>query len=96
MECCKWVDQVVRDVPYVTSLKMLEDYDIDFCVHGEDISVGLDGRDSYWARADACLSSRPRPDVDAPGLPFSKQPPLAGHRLIGDQGGWSLQGHQAH
>lgn len=35
----KWVDQVVEDAPYVTSLETLEEYDCAFCVHGDDITV---------------------------------------------------------
>lgn len=35
----KWVDQVVEDAPYVTTLETLEQYDCAFCVHGDDITV---------------------------------------------------------
>lgn len=30
----KWVDEVVEDVPYVTTLETLDKYNCDFCVHG--------------------------------------------------------------
>ena len=30
----KWVDEVVEDAPYVTTLETLDKYDCDFCVHG--------------------------------------------------------------
>ncbi|KAJ8317929.1 hypothetical protein KUTeg_003020 [Tegillarca granosa] len=30
----KWVDEVIEDAPYVTTLETLDKYDIDFCVHG--------------------------------------------------------------
>jgi ethanolamine-phosphate cytidylyltransferase len=44
---CKWVDEVVRDAPYVTSLEMLDKYNVDFCVHGDDIVTSADGVDTY-------------------------------------------------
>lgn len=43
----KWVDQVVENAPYITSLKTLEKYDCDFCVHGNDITVDANGQDTY-------------------------------------------------
>lgn len=43
----KWVDEVVRGVPYTTTLETLDKYDCDFCVHGDDISVAADGTDTY-------------------------------------------------
>lgn len=30
----KWVDEVVKNVPYITTLETLDKYDCDFCVHG--------------------------------------------------------------
>lgn len=30
----KWVDEIVEEVPYVTSLEILDKYNCDFCVHG--------------------------------------------------------------
>eukprot|EP00456_Euglypha_rotunda_P001784 TRINITY_DN1034_c0_g1_i9.p1 TRINITY_DN1034_c0_g1~~TRINITY_DN1034_c0_g1_i9.p1 ORF type:complete len:386 (+),score=73.88 TRINITY_DN1034_c0_g1_i9:147-1160(+) len=44
----KWVDEVVEAAPYVTTLETLIKHDIDFCVHGEDISTDADGKDSFW------------------------------------------------
>ncbi len=35
----KWVDQVVENAPYVTTLETLEEYNCAFCVHGDDITV---------------------------------------------------------
>lgn len=43
----KWVDEVVKDAPYVTSLEMLDKNDCDFCVHGDDITTTPDGKDTY-------------------------------------------------
>merc|ERR1712013_852289 len=33
--------------PYVTTLKTLNKYDCDFCVHGDDITMTADGTDTY-------------------------------------------------
>lgn len=45
----KWVDQVVEDAPYYTSVEFCKRFDIDFIVHGDDVSVGADGTDTYAA-----------------------------------------------
>lgn len=48
---CKWVDEVIRDVPYELTddfIKLLFDrYDIDYIVHGDDPCITADGRDAY-------------------------------------------------
>lgn len=46
---CKWVDEVVEGAPYVTQLATLDEYKIDFCVHGEDITRDEHGNDCYAA-----------------------------------------------
>lgn len=33
----KWVDEIVEDAPYVTTLETLDKYDCDFCVHGGNL-----------------------------------------------------------
>ncbi|XKL63384.1 hypothetical protein PGB90_005748 [Kerria lacca] len=43
----KWIDEVIEAAPYVTTIETLDKYDCDFCVHGDDISVGADGVDTY-------------------------------------------------
>eukprot|EP01032_Pedospumella_encystans_P010428 gene10428-12188_t len=47
---CKWVDEVVENVPYVMSDEYLrwviEKYNIDYVVHGDDPCI-VDGRDCY-------------------------------------------------
>ncbi|KAG5495389.1 hypothetical protein GH5_03050 [Leishmania sp. Ghana 2012 LV757] len=53
LRACKWVDYVVENYPYCTRLKDVERFDIDYVVHGDDISVGLDGRNSYQEIIDA-------------------------------------------
>ena len=40
----KWVDQVVENAPYVTTLETLEEYNCAFCVHGDDITVEIQQR----------------------------------------------------
>ncbi len=47
MKACKWVDEVTLDAPYQTTLTTLDKFNVDFAVHGEDISVNSDGTDSY-------------------------------------------------
>jgi len=43
----KWVDEVVEDAPYITSIETLDRYKCDFCVHGSDITLDADGLDTY-------------------------------------------------
>lgn len=50
---CKWVDEVVEGAPYVTQLSDLEKYNIDFVVHGDDITTDEHGNDTYQAIKDA-------------------------------------------
>lgn len=50
---CKWVDFVVEDYPYVTRLKDMDRFEIDYVAHGDDISVDLNGRNSYQEIIDA-------------------------------------------
>ncbi|XP_029364397.1 ethanolamine-phosphate cytidylyltransferase-like isoform X5 [Echeneis naucrates] len=43
----KWVDEIVEGAPYVTTLGTLDKYNSDFCVHGDDITLTVDGKDTY-------------------------------------------------
>ncbi|KAJ3077451.1 Ethanolamine-phosphate cytidylyltransferase [Quaeritorhiza haematococci] len=52
---CKWVDEVVPDAPYFTSVDVLKQYNCDFVVHGDDITTMADGTDCYQAVKDAGL-----------------------------------------
>ncbi|KAL0135271.1 hypothetical protein V8B55DRAFT_1555375 [Mucor lusitanicus] len=52
---CKWVDQVVPNAPYNTTVEILKEHNIDFCVHGDDITTMADGTDCYQAVKDAGL-----------------------------------------
>jgi len=43
----KWVDEVVENAPYVTTLETLDQYNCDFCAHGDDITLTAEGVDTY-------------------------------------------------
>ncbi|KAM9784911.1 ethanolamine-phosphate cytidylyltransferase-like isoform 2-T2 [Syngnathus typhle] len=43
----KWVDEVVEGAPYITALETLDKYNCDFCVHGDDLTLTVDGKDTY-------------------------------------------------
>eukprot|EP00794_Sanderia_malayensis_P014086 gene14086-15557_t len=43
----KWVDEIVTGAPYVTQVEILDKYDCDFCVHGDDITTTAEGKDTY-------------------------------------------------
>ncbi|XP_036609841.1 ethanolamine-phosphate cytidylyltransferase isoform X2 [Trichosurus vulpecula] len=47
VQAIKWVDEIVAGAPYVTALETLDKYNCDFCVHGNDITLTVDGRDTY-------------------------------------------------
>lgn len=50
---CKWVDEVIEDVPYVTSLEMVKKFGVHYVVHGEDITYDENGNCSYSEVMDA-------------------------------------------
>ncbi len=50
---CKWVDEVVEDAPYVTTLEIMDQYGCEVCIHGDDLSTGADGKDTYQLVKDA-------------------------------------------
>lgn len=51
VKSCKWVDEVVDDVPYVMNAHYLHEiiskYSIDYIVHGDDACLTVDGIDVY-------------------------------------------------
>lgn len=53
LRACKWCTYVVENYPYCTRLKDMERFEVDFVVHGDDVSVGPDGRNSYQEIIDA-------------------------------------------
>ncbi|EER16723.1 conserved hypothetical protein [Perkinsus marinus ATCC 50983] len=45
---CKWVDDIVHDVPYKPlTVEFLDEHRIDYAVHGDDIAKASDGTDMY-------------------------------------------------
>jgi len=44
---CKWVDEVVFDVPYSPSVELLDRHNCDFCVHGDDMPTDAAGNSAY-------------------------------------------------
>eukprot|EP00316_Scyphosphaera_apsteinii_P008736 CAMPEP_0119314484 /NCGR_PEP_ID=MMETSP1333-20130426/32898_1 /TAXON_ID=418940 /ORGANISM="Scyphosphaera apsteinii, Strain RCC1455" /LENGTH=476 /DNA_ID=CAMNT_0007319599 /DNA_START=226 /DNA_END=1656 /DNA_ORIENTATION=+ len=49
----RWVDEVIFDTPYSATLGFLDSLDIDFCVHGDDMSISADGTDAYGEAKEA-------------------------------------------
>lgn len=47
VEAIKWVDEIVRGAPYVTTIETLDKYNCDFCAHGNDITTTAEGVDTY-------------------------------------------------
>jgi ethanolamine-phosphate cytidylyltransferase len=50
---CRWVHEIVLEAPYTTSLAIMKNHLVDFCVHGEDITYGPNGEDSFQEVKDA-------------------------------------------
>jgi choline-phosphate cytidylyltransferase len=44
---CKWVDEVVENAPWLVTQEFIDEHDIDYIAHGEDISLDADGNDVY-------------------------------------------------
>lgn len=44
---------MVKDAPYVTSLEIMDKYGAEYCVHGDDIVLDSNGRDTYWVSVNA-------------------------------------------
>jgi ethanolamine-phosphate cytidylyltransferase len=49
VKACKWVDEVVFDVPYAPSIELLDRLNCDFCVHGDDMPTAANGESAYGA-----------------------------------------------
>ncbi|EDO31320.1 predicted protein [Nematostella vectensis] len=49
----KWVDEVIENAPYTTTLETMDDHGCEFCVHGDDITLTADGTDTYHIVKDA-------------------------------------------
>ncbi|CAD25997.1 U5 ASSOCIATED snRNP [Encephalitozoon cuniculi GB-M1] len=47
VEGCRYVDEVVRDAPFVTQTSMIKEYGVSIVAHGNDIVLDSSGQDSY-------------------------------------------------
>lgn len=43
----KWVDEIVENAPYVSTIDVLDKHNCQFAVHGDDITMTADGVDTY-------------------------------------------------
>ena len=47
-EACKWADEVINGVPYYVTVDILNSYNCDYVVHGDDVAIRKDtGTDAY-------------------------------------------------
>ena len=46
-KACKWVDEVVPKTPYTVTPGVLDDVNCSHVAHGDDMSIGADGKDTY-------------------------------------------------
>ncbi|KAF2076618.1 hypothetical protein CYY_002104 [Polysphondylium violaceum] len=44
---CKWVDEVVENAPWIVTQEFIDQHNIDFVAHGEDLCLDKDGNDVY-------------------------------------------------
>jgi len=44
---CKWVDEVVENAPWIVTQEFIDQHNIDYVAHGEDICLDKDGNDVY-------------------------------------------------
>lgn len=51
LSACKWADEVIRNAPYELTPewthKLIDEYNIDYIVHGDDPCISADGKDCY-------------------------------------------------
>jgi len=47
LEHIKWIDEILYDVPYSPSLATLDLARADYCVHGDDMPIGTNGKCAY-------------------------------------------------
>ncbi|AFM99349.1 putative ethanolamine-phosphate cytidylytransferase [Encephalitozoon hellem ATCC 50504] len=45
---CRYVDEIVRDAPFVTQMDMIKEYGVNVVAHGNDIILDSNGQDSYF------------------------------------------------
>lgn len=47
-QACKWVDEAIDGVPYYVTVEILNRYNCDYVVHGDDVAIRKDtGKDAY-------------------------------------------------
>eukprot|EP00762_Andalucia_godoyi_P001504 ANDGO_00155.mRNA.1 Ethanolamine-phosphate cytidylyltransferase len=70
IESCRWVKEVVCDIPWTTTLAVLDENKIDFCAHGSDTSTDVHGNDTYaFAKAAGRFKVFPRTEgISTTGL----------------------------
>lgn len=44
---CKWVDSVLSDVPYLINVDFINQHNIDFVLHGDDLIYDENGEGIY-------------------------------------------------
>jgi len=47
MAGCRWIDEIIQGIPYVTQLDLLQEFHVDFVVHGDDPALDAFGNDCY-------------------------------------------------
>eukprot|EP01084_Bolivina_argentea_P270235 459458_1 len=47
VQACKWVDEVIFDVPYSPTQKILNELNCDYVTHGDDMPIDADGNYAY-------------------------------------------------
>ena len=68
VKACKWADEVVFDVPYVPSRKLLEELNCDYVAHGDDIPIAANGHSAYHTVMDKLKIFRRTPGVSTTHL----------------------------
>jgi ethanolamine-phosphate cytidylyltransferase len=43
----KWIDEIIYDVPYSPSLAFINEHNIDFVIHGDDMPLNQEGKNPY-------------------------------------------------
>lgn len=43
----------MRGAPYITELSLMDQYNCEVCIHGDDITIAENGEDCYQAVKDA-------------------------------------------
>eukprot|EP00727_Mastigamoeba_balamuthi_P006743 m51a1_g269 putative ethanolamine-phosphate cytidylyltransferase (335) ;mRNA; r:245271-246922 len=61
---CKWVDEVVEDVPYSPTVEILTKHKVDLVIHGDDVAVDANGKNAYADIIDAGVRFKTVPRTD--------------------------------